>query len=177
MSSRARLFFASLVIATFVACTLGAGSFAGKTCDTQADCPDPYVCAQVRPGGSTCELLHGLDSFETDGGGVGGGAGGGGGTVVPDWCSAISPIVMTNCVSNCHGTDHSYTGSPTNFRLDLYTVDGGQGAYDYAASMAVQVQVDLMPPIGIDPMPNAAERQKIIDWANGGAPYCLDAGP
>jgi hypothetical protein len=83
---------------------------------------------------------------------------------------------MTSCVSNCHGSDHSYAGSPTNFRLDQYQVDGGTGAYDEAASMAVQVQVDLMPPVGIDPSPNAAERQKIIDWANGGAPYCLDSG-
>jgi hypothetical protein len=170
---------ASLVLAPFAACTLSAGSFAGKTCDTQADCPDPYVCAQVRPGGSTCELLHGLDTFETDGGGgSGGGSGGGGGTALsPDWCNDVSPIVMATCVSNCHGTDHSYTGSPTNFRLDLYKVDGGMGAYDYAADMAVQVQADLMPPIGIDPAPNTAQRTTIINWANGGAVYCNDAGP
>src|SRR5206468_3991744 len=97
LSPRARALSASVVLSTFVACTLGAGSFAGKTCDTQADCPEPYTCAQVRPGGSTCEMLHGIDSFVTDGGGTGGGGGGGGGTVPGgmDCPATFSPLMVT----------------------------------------------------------------------------------
>lgn len=163
----------ALVLSPFLACTLGAGSFAGKTCDTQADCPPPYVCAQVRPGGSSCELLHGLDDSAGDGG-----SGGGGGGFTLDWCHDASPIILTNCVSNCHTPPFAYPGSPNTFRLDFYRVDGGMGAYDMRDRIGVRVMLGDMPPIPIaSPRPTPAERNTLLGWVNGGAPECLDGGP
>ncbi len=165
---------ALLAFAPFAACSLDAGSFAGKTCDTQADCPSPYVCAWVRPGGSTCELVHGVDDSVGDGG-----SGGGGGGITIDWCHDVKPIVLTNCTSNCHVPPYAYPGAPTTFRLDAYQVDGGQGAYDMHLRMAARMMTDDMPPIGVSPHPNLTDRTTVINWAMGGAPECLatDGGP
>lgn len=149
-------------------CFLGAGSFAGKGCDSNNDCPDPYVCAQVRGSGRSCELVHKIV--------IGGGTGGGAAAGDPDYCHDARPILDRTCVSNCHGTDNSGSGLP--FRLDQYTHPLG-GAFEKALRVKARVTVDDMPPSGpANPRPTALERALLIRWVNTGALLCndLDAG-
>src|SRR5207253_2108585 len=127
-------------------------SFAGKNCDTNNDCPAPYVCAQVRPGGRTCELLHGIDPSTS-----GGSGGGGGVNLPPDYCKNVKPILDNSCVSNCHGPDH--TGSGLSFRFDVYSLGGNPlGAFEKAMDIKARVTDDSMPPFGSMPRPTMDER-------------------
>ena len=165
---RPRVWIAGVSLLGLGACSIGAGSFAGKTCDSQADCPSPYVCVQVRPGGPSCELLHGLDDRLGDGG-----TGGGGGTFTLDYCHDAKPVLLRTCISNCHGADH--TGAPGEefFRLDSYRIDGGLGAYDLRVSIAAQVSAGAMPLPTSMPQPTATERMTLVGWANSSAPDCV----
>lgn len=154
---------ASAVVAA--GCFIDAGSFAGKGCDTNNDCPQPYACAQVRPGGRTCELVHGLESS-------------GGPLLNPDYCDDVKPILDRTCLSNCHGVTMDYPGTRTDFRLDYYARDGGlPGAEAKALAIKVRVTDDTMPPAGpANPRPTSAERSLILKWVNTGAGECNDAG-
>ena len=156
---------ALLVVAA--GCFIGAGSFAGKGCDSNNDCPEPYVCAQVRGSGRSCELLHKID--------IGGGTGGGSATNLdPDYCVDARPILDRTCVSNCHGADTS--GSSQPYRFDKYTDPAG-GSFEKALRIKARVTVDDMPPSGpANPRPTAAERALLIRWVNTGAAFCNDAG-
>ena len=156
-------------------CFIGAGSFAGKGCDTNNECPDPYTCVQVRPGGRTCELVHGLSGGSR---GTGGGSGAGGGPVLnPDYCDDVKPILDRTCLVNCHGVAMDYPGTRKDFRLDYYVLDGGlPGAKVKAVAIKGRVVDDSMPPSGPSPRPTSAERSLILKWVNTGAGECNDAG-
>lgn len=147
-------------------CFIGAGSFAGKGCESNNDCPEPYVCAQVRGSGRSCELVHRIE--------IAGSGGAGGSNANPDYCADAKPILDRTCVSNCHGTDTS--GSSLPFRLDKYSDPAG-GSFEKALRIKARVTVDDMPPSGpANPRPTAAERALLIRWVNTGATFCNDAG-
>jgi hypothetical protein len=161
-----------LVACVAAACTLGTGTFAGKSCRTNVDCPEPYACAQVRTEGRTCELVRGVDIFDPNSG-----SGGGSGAPPPDYCHNIKPILDTNCLKNCHGSDQSYPGTRHDFRLDSYADMGPiLGVKSKAFNINDRVSKDTMPPTGTDPRPSAADRLVITSWFNGGAQECIDAG-
>jgi hypothetical protein len=164
---RASLLVSIALVVGAAGCFIGAGSFAGKGCDTNNDCPEPYVCAQVRGSGRSCELVHRID--------IGGGAGGGSqSNLDPDYCVDAKPILDRTCVSNCHGTDTS--GSSLPFRFDVYSDPAG-GSFEKALRIKARVTVDDMPPSGpANPRPSAAERSLLIRWVNTGAKQCNDAG-
>ena len=155
-------------------CTLGTGVFAGKTCKSNVDCPDPYVCAQVRTEGRTCELVRGVETFDpssdnpayycngTDGGG------------------GVKAVLDKHCVSNCHGTDRSYPGtSGLAFRLDVYSTGTAlPGAFAKAANINKRVQDDTMPPVGLMGYTRCSTEEKnlLLRWINAGAPECAGSG-
>ena len=149
-------------------CTLGTGSFAGKTCRTNVDCPEPYVCVQVRPDGRTCELVRGVEIFDPS-------------SENPvDYCNGAKAVLDAHCVSNCHGQNRDYPGTPgLAFRLDVY--DTGTvlpGAFAKAANINARTQADTMPPVGLMgySRPNEMEKLVILRWVNAGAPFCLGDG-
>ena len=151
-----------------VGCFIGAGTFAGKGCDSNNDCPEPYVCAQVRGTGRSCELVH---QIEIGGGGTGGGGSRSGNL---DYCSTAKLILDRTCVSNCHGSDTS--GSSLPYRFDRYTDPAG-GALEKALRIKARVTVDDMPPPSpANVRPTSVERAQLIRWINAGAPFCIDAG-
>lgn len=164
---------AGVLLGVLAGCFIGAGSFAGKGCDSNNDCPEPYVCAQVRGTGRSCELVHDIDI------GIPAAGGGGGGGVVnvdPDYCHDAKPILDRTCVSNCHGTDNTAGGGNT-FRLDQYTVPVVGGAFEKAARVKARVTTDDMPPTGPNnPRPTASERTLLIRWVNTGATNCRSSG-
>jgi hypothetical protein len=146
-------------------CTLGTGTFAGKTCRTNVDCPEPYSCAQVRVEGRTCELLRGVETFDPSSDNP------------ADYCHNVKPILDTNCLKNCHGADQSYPGTRHDFRLDQFADMGPiLGAGAKAFNINDRVTKDTMPPVGTDPRPSNADKGVISRWLNSGAPECLDAG-
>lgn len=164
------------VIAGLVLSALGTGclievsDFAGKSCDTSTDCPEPYVCVRARAGqGSTCELLRlpGQATRKEE--------------VAPDYCHDIKPILDRSCVSYCHG-EENFGSSQTTFRLDVYeSVGSVAGAKEKAARIKARTQDPddplPMPPVGSEVPPlTPEERSLIARWANADAPYCLDAG-
>jgi len=158
-----------LAAVAVVGCVVSVSDFAGKSCETAADCPEPYVCVAARPGaGRTCEALR-LPQVAD---------GGGGGGPVPTYCKDIQPILMAHCISTCHGADNSGS-KQTSFRLDYYepTVAGQvRGAKAMAPRIKLRaVDFQDMPPLG-SPEPTAAERELLGRWAEGGAPLC-DSGP
>lgn len=146
------------------ACVIDVNDFAGKTCETAGDCPDPYVCVAARAGaGRTCEVL-GRPAL-SDAGDPNAGP-------VPTYCKDIQPILAANCTSSCHGADH--TNGLTGFRLDYYAPDGGgePGARDKADRIKARAfDFPSMPPSG-NPQPSAAERALLARWVVGGAPLC-----
>jgi hypothetical protein len=148
------------------ACTLGTGTFAGKTCSTNVDCPSPYVCAQVRPGERTCELLQGVEVFDPAA------------AVPADYCHDVKPVLDRTCIVNCHGEVKDYPGSPPGFRLDRYeTVGTVLGAGAKAGTIKLRVDQDTMPPMEPSLMrPTQAEKLILTRWVNAGAPQCLDGG-
>ncbi len=153
----------ALIAGAGAGCFVNAGSFAGKGCDSNNDCPDPYVCAQVRGSGRSCELVHKIE--------IGGGSMQ---TGDPDYCRDAKPILDRTCVTNCHGTDNSGSGLP--FRLDVYSHPSG-GSFEKALRIRARVTTDDMPPSGpANPRPSAAERALVIRWVNTGAKQCNDAG-
>ena len=165
---RASLLVAAALGVVGAGCFIGAGSFAGKGCESNNDCPEPYVCAQVRGSGRSCELVHKID--------IGGGTGGGGmvSNDDPDYCVDAKPILDRTCVSNCHGSDT--TGSSQPYRFDKYSDPAG-GSFEKALRIKARVTVDDMPPSGpANPRPTAAERALLIRWVNTGAAFCNDAG-
>jgi hypothetical protein len=156
-----------LIAVLLSACTLGTGYFAGKSCKTNVECPDPYVCAQVRPEGRTCELVRGVETFDPSADNP------------ADYCHDAKPILDKHCVSNCHGTDMSYVGTPRNFRLDVYdTGTALPGAGAKAANINMRTQADTMPPVGLMgySRPSVEEKGIILRWLNSGAPNCLGDG-
>lgn len=162
---RALLFVCLALLGVGAGCFIGAGSFAGKGCDSNNDCPEPYVCAQVRGTGRSCELVHKIDI---------GGTGGGTNNANPDYCVDAKPILDRTCVSNCHGTDTSASSLP--FRFDKYTDPAG-GSFEKAQRIKARVTTDDMPPSGpANPRPTPAERALLIRWVNSGAAFCNDAG-
>lgn len=184
---QALILAASTVIAA--GCFIDAGSFAGKSCETSNDCPSPYTCVQVRIGGRTCELVHGLEggSYGTGTGG-GSGAGGGGPSRNPDYCHDVKPILDRTCISNCHGLAMDYPGTRQDFRLDYYAPSGantlpgakakavGAGCVAGVNCIKTRVSDDTMPPASATPRPSSAERSLIIKWVNTGATECNDSG-
>ncbi len=167
---RAPLFVCLAVIGVGAGCFIGAGSFAGKGCDSNNDCPEPYVCAQVRGTGRSCELVHSIDIGS---GGTGGAGGGGGVALDPDYCTDAKPILDRTCVSNCHGSDTS--GSSQPYRFDKYSDTKG-GSFEKKERIAARVMSDDMPPSSpANPRPTAAERTLLIRWAKKGV-ECNDAG-
>ena len=175
-------------------CFIDAGSFAGKGCETNNDCPSPYACVQVRFGGRTCELVHGLGGGTTGTGtGTGGGSGGVGGgsaTVNPDYCHDVKKLIDASCLSNCHGLAMDYPGTRKDFRLDYYVPMGadtlpgvrakavGASCVPNVSCIKTRVTDDTMPPGApySGPRPNQTERALIIKWVNTGAAECLDSG-
>jgi hypothetical protein len=147
------------------ACTLSTGTFAGKTCDTNVDCPQPYVCAMVRPEGRTCELLRGPDTYDPLG------------DVPTDYCHDVKPILDRTCLANCHGSDMSYVGAPKTFRLDVYGMTGAlAGAGAVASDINERMQQDTMPPQGLGlARPTLAEKAIVLRWSNTGAAECIGA--
>lgn len=151
-------------------CVIGVGSFEGKSCNTSADCPEPYVCASVRGPAGTCELLRLPRPFDA-------------GEEVPvDYCHDLKPILDRSCVSNCHNASPSYAGSPTTFRLDIYApLDGGvPGAAGFSGRIQARVSDDSMPPPnakhpdgGAIPRVTTPERLLVARWTRSGAPFCL----
>jgi hypothetical protein len=157
---------AGLVV--IVGCMVSVSDFAGKSCETAADCPDPYVCVAARPGaGRTCEVL-GLPDFADAGGPAPG--------PVPTWCADVQPILTTYCISSCHGAVHTGSGR-TDFQLDMYEANGDiKGAKDMAPRIDVRAyRFKDMPPAG-NPAPSAEEREVLGRWAQGGAPFCNTDG-
>ena len=155
-----------LCAAAAAGCTIEAPDFTGKSCDTAADCPEPYTCVAARPGaGRTCEVLNGPGVSNPSTG------------PVPTWCKDIQPILAASCVSSCHGSDTSLSGR-TDFRLDLYEADGGVAGAKLMAPRihARAVTFRTMPPPG-NPEPTEAERALIDRWASGGAPFCEESAP
>jgi hypothetical protein len=160
-----------LALIAFVSCSLDTGTFAGKTCTTDVDCPAPYTCAQVRPEARTCELLRGPDVLDTSGdtfvyycSGPGGG---------PD----VHTVVVNSCVSNCHGANMGYAGVPHNFRLDVYdTIPGFLGARSEATLMKSDVDNGVMPPPNVDGQhyPSSDDKALISAWVTGGALFHAD---
>ncbi|MBK7860205.1 MAG: hypothetical protein IPJ65_16645 [Archangiaceae bacterium] len=166
-----------LIAVLGAACTLGTGTFAGKTCSTNVDCPDPYVCAQVRPEGRTCELIRGAEIYDPNSGT----GGGGGGTRKTDYCHDVKPIVDRSCVADCHGPTMTFPGTPKNFRLDVWTTGTVlPGVKDKAFNINDRISKDTMPPSNADPgtypRPTAAERLTVSKWYSSGATECDDGG-
>ncbi|MBL8952352.1 MAG: hypothetical protein JNK82_16350 [Myxococcaceae bacterium] len=143
-------------------CTIGTGSFAGKTCKSNVECPDPYVCAQVRPEGRTCELLRGVEFYGS----------------TEYYCGKVKTILDAHCVSNCHGQNRDYPGTPgLAFRLDVYSTGSAiPGAFEKAININTRIQADTMPPqvMGYS-RPTSAEKSIIESWYNTGAPECETA--
>jgi hypothetical protein len=161
-----RICIAALVV---VGCVVSVGDFAGKSCETAEDCPDPYVCVAARPGaGRTCEAL-GLPGFADGGGGPEPGP-------VPTWCADVQPLVTAYCISSCHGTEKRGSGK-LDFQLDMYeSANGLKGAREMAPRVEERAfRFKDMPPAG-NPAPTAEEREVIGRWAQGGAPFCNDGG-
>jgi hypothetical protein len=151
-----------------VGCVVPVSDFAGKTCETAADCPDSYVCVAARPGaGRTCEVL-GLPELADAGGPAPG--------PVPTWCADVQPLLATYCISSCHGTVHTGSGR-TDFQLDIYEGNGSvMGAKDMAPRIEKRAyEFRDMPPVG-NPAPTSEEREVIGRWAQGGAPFCNPDG-
>jgi hypothetical protein len=160
-----------LALLALVSCSIDTGTFAGKTCDTDVDCPAPYTCAQARSAARTCELLRGPDVLNTNGdtsvyycSGPGGGR-------------DIHSVVVDSCVSNCHGANMGYVGVPNNFRLDIYdTIVGFLGAKSEASLMKADVDNGVMPPPNVDGQhyPSSDDKALIAAWATGGALFHPD---
>ena len=162
---RLSVFSAAVLLSS--GCFLGAGSMAGKTCESNVDCADPLVCAQVRGTARTCEFLRGVDP----------GPGSPPVAVVPiDYCHHIKPILDRTCIANCHGAD--MTRGTTGFRLDAYEfTDGTPGAFAKADRIRERTADDSMPPVNpANPRPDAGERALIGKWISGGRVFCFDAG-
>lgn len=150
-------------------CTLGTGIFAGKTCKSNVDCPDPYVCAQVRTEGRTCELVRGVETFDPSSDNPAYYCNG------PDGGGGVKNVLDKHCVSNCHGTDMSYPGTPRNFRLDVYSTGTAlPGAFAKAAALNKRAQDDTMPPPGLMGYSRCSTEDKnlLLRWINAGAPEC-----
>lgn len=148
-------------------CFVGAGSLAGKTCESNVDCPEPYVCAQVGTTARTCELLRGPDD----------GPGKPPTVARPlDYCHDAKPIIDRTCVSNCHGADT--TRGVTGFRLDAFTfTDGTPGVKAKATNVVNRTNEDSMPPPNpVNPRPTKDERDLLARWLETGALECVDAG-
>ncbi|MFY0566661.1 hypothetical protein ACN28E_22870 [Archangium lansingense] len=145
-------------------CFLEAPDFSGKSCESVADCPQPYTCVAARPGaGRTCEVLNAPGVSDPNTG------------PVPTWCQDIQPILAANCVSSCHGADSSGSNGRSDFRLDMYEMDGGVAGAKLMAPRihARTVVFRTMPPPG-NPEPTEEQRVLIDRWAAGGAPFCAD---
>lgn len=157
------------------ACSLDTGIFAGKSCESVLDCPAPYTCADVRPGGRTCELLRPIDISSAPGVATFYCAGPSGG---PD----VHTVVENFCLVNCHGVDKGYgQGVPMNFRLDIYAPQPGcggmcLGALSQAALMKVDVDTGSMPPPleTALPQPTAADKLVIAQWVASSMPLAPD---
>jgi hypothetical protein len=152
-----------------VGCVVSVSDFAGKSCETAEDCPDPYVCVAARPGaGRTCEAL-GLPGFADGGSDPDPGP-------VPTWCADVQPLVTAYCISSCHGTEKGGSGQ-LDFQLDMYeSANGLKGAREMAPRVEVRAfRFKDMPPAG-NPAPTAEEREVLGRWAQGGAPFCNDGG-
>lgn len=149
--------------AAAVGCTIEAPDFAGKSCESAADCPSSFSCVAARPGaGRTCEVLAGPGVSTPTG-------------PVPTWCKDIQPVLAASCVASCHGITTAGSGR-TDFRLDLYDASGGVlGARQMAPNVRARAVAHTMPPAG-NPAPSEAEIALIDRWATGGAPLCGDAG-
>jgi len=156
-----------LVVSAVASCTLDTGVFAGKTCDTDVDCPEPYTCAQVRPEARTCELVRGVDVLDTSGNNP------------AYYCSGdssvrdVHAVVADTCASNCHGSDMGYPGVPHTFRLDIYdTIPGFLGAKSEASQMKSDVDNGIMPPMGSGIMGLGTDDKAILTrWVNAGTPF------
>jgi len=144
-------------------CNLGTGVFAGKSCKTNVECPDPYVCAMVRPEGRTCELLRGVETFDPSSDNP------------AYYCGEVKAILDKHCVSNCHGQQRDYPGTMAlNFRLDVYqTGTVIPGAFEKAMNINNRIQADTMPPMVMGyTRATAVEKTVILRWVNSGAPEC-----
>src|SRR5512140_3249320 len=101
---RAVLSVGVAAVVTVVGCVVSVSDFAGKSCETVADCPDPYVCVAARPGaGRTCEVMalpDVLDAGSTPQG------------PVPTWCADVQPLLANYCLQSCHGAVHTGSGHP-----------------------------------------------------------------
>jgi hypothetical protein len=153
-------------------CVLGVQSFAGKTCDVAADCPNGFSCVLARPGqGRTCEMLRGPDFAD------------GGGVFAPAYyCGEVEPILKRTCLKNCHGADHSGAPGTINdkFRLDMYiSANGIKGALemsDRVKARASDKSPSPMPPEIESVQPTPEERSIIARWFYNGAPFSSDGG-
>ena len=157
-------------VVTVVGCVVSVSDFAGKSCESVADCPDPYVCVAARAGaGRTCEVMALPDVVDAGGPPTG---------PVPTWCADVQPLLSQYCLQSCHGAVRTVSGHP-EFRLDMYETDAGiKGAMEMAPRIDVRAaKFKDMPPVG-QPAPTAGERAIIGQWAEGGAPFCNppDAG-
>jgi hypothetical protein len=153
-------------------CTLGTGSFAGKTCKSNVDCPDPYVCAQVRTEGRTCELVRGVDIFDPSGDMPVYYCNG------PDGGGGVKAVLDKSCIANCHGTDMSAVGTPKTFRLDVWrTGTVMQGVADKVANINNRMQKGDMPPASFTgPRPTMEEVNLVLRWSNTGGLECGTSG-
>ena len=178
--------------------------YGGKSCKTSRDCPEiaGYVCVAIElaDGGPTwpqqdcrsalrcgCEVQFPPEpgGIQRDGGMAGKDAG-----PPPDYCTEIRPIMLTDCLGTCHGSQMGYPNSPPGFRLDYYEpptlADGGLGVPGVKAK-AAQIKKRAyddrdMPPVDFPIMPTVAQRQLIDKWVRMGFPLgdggCeADAGP
>jgi hypothetical protein len=151
-----------------VGCSIPVGDFAGKTCETAEDCPDPYICVAARAGaGRTCEALGLPDRADAGGTPTG---------PVPTWCADVQPIMATYCLQTCHGAVHTGSGR-IDFRFDMYESAGGiKGAMEMAPRIEVRAaKFKDMPPVG-NPAPSAEQREVLGQWAEGGAVFCNTDG-
>lgn len=160
--------WAGFIALLAAACSLGTGSFAGKTCKSNVECPDPYVCALVRPEGRSCELVRGVETFDPSGDN-------------PATYCDVRPVLERSCISNCHGSAMDYPGTPRTFRLDRYEKIGAIfGAGDKAFNINDRIQKDTMPPVDQTALPRPTNMEKgiVLRWLNSGAPNCpsADAG-
>src|SRR5512140_682246 len=99
---RAVLSVGVAAVVTVVGCVVSVTDFAGKSCETTADCPDPYVCVAARAGaGRTCEVMALPDVVDAGGPPTG---------PVPTWCADVQPLLAQYCLQSCPGAVRTVSG-------------------------------------------------------------------
>ena len=180
----APLLLAAATLAVAAGCLIATDSFGGKTCVTNADCPqvEGYHCVsattwpQVDCGADekhcTCEVrFPPAPDLQSDGGINVVDAG-----PPPDYCTEVRPILQLSCLGTCHGAQMGYANSPIDFRLDYYqrpapALPGVKARADRVQDR-IYVRKDMPPLTDIVAFAISNDQRALVNkWVKAGAPY------